>query len=101
MKRKKIKLDAFEQSIENNAEKMVSASPETRAKFAKIISNAKKDRSVNLRFNSNDLELVKQKAEESGLPYQTLISMIIHKYITDQLWDKNEVMKTLQLYRKR
>jgi predicted DNA binding CopG/RHH family protein len=98
MKKTKIELDAYEQGIEAMADSFVSASPKTRAKFDAIVDKAKKSKSISLRLSNYDLEKVKEKARESGLPYQTLISMVVHKYITDQLWDKNEVKKTLQLY---
>jgi predicted DNA binding CopG/RHH family protein len=99
MKKAKIKLDAYEQSIEDIADSLVPASLKTRAKFDAIVEGARKSRSISLRFSNYDLEKIKEKALESGLPYQTLITMVIHKYITDQLWDKNEVKKTLHLYR--
>jgi predicted DNA binding CopG/RHH family protein len=98
MKEAKIKLDAYEQAIEAMADSLVPASPKTRAQFDAIVEKAGKRKSISLRLSHFDLEKVKEKARDSGLPYQTLISMVIHKYITDQLWDKNEVQKTLQLF---
>jgi predicted DNA binding CopG/RHH family protein len=98
MKKTKIELDAYEQSIENRADSFVPASPNTQAKFDAIIERARKSKSISLRLSAYDLEKVKEKARESGLPYQTLISMVVHKYITDQFWDKNDVKKTLQIY---
>ena len=92
-----VKLDAYEQSIEDAADTLVSASQRTRAKFDAILDKARKSHSISLRFNQYDLEKVKEKAKESGLPYQTLITMVVHKYITDQFWDKHEALKTLQL----
>ncbi|GHU65847.1 hypothetical protein FACS189447_05550 [Spirochaetia bacterium] len=97
MNKKVIKLDAYEQDIEDMADTLVPASPKTRAKFNAIVEKARKSRSISLRFSNYDLEKVKEKARESGLPYQTLIAMVIHKYITDQLWEKSEVKKTLAL----
>jgi predicted DNA binding CopG/RHH family protein len=98
MKKTKIKLDAYEQSIEDMADSFISVSPKTQAKFDAIIERARKSKSISLRLTAYDLDKVKEKAKESGLPYQTLISMVVHKYITDQFWDKNEVKKTLQVY---
>jgi predicted DNA binding CopG/RHH family protein len=100
MKEPKIKLDAYEQGIEDMADSLVPASPKTKAKFDAIVEKAGKSTSISLRLNHFDLEKVKEKARESGLPYQTLISMVLHKYITDQLWDKNEALKALQLFAK-
>jgi predicted DNA binding CopG/RHH family protein len=91
------KLDAYEQDIEDMAGILVPASQKTREKFNAIVEKARKNRSISLRFSNYDLEKVKEKAQKSGLPYQTLITMVIHKYITDQLWEKSEVQKTLAL----
>ena len=39
--------------------------------------------------------MLKKKAESEGLPYQSLISSVLHKYVTDQLFDRNEVRKAI------
>lgn len=41
-----------------------------------------KDKRINIRISSKDLEGVRKKAMEEGLPYQTLISSVIHKYVS-------------------
>jgi predicted DNA binding CopG/RHH family protein len=41
----------------------------------------RKDKRVNIRMSERDLLRFKKKAAEEGLPYQTLISSILHKYI--------------------
>ncbi len=48
----------------------------------------KKDKRVNLRMSSKDLEAIKTFAVEEGLPYQTLMSSVLHKFITGRLVDK-------------
>ena len=48
----------------------------------------KKDKRVNLRMSSKDLEAIKTFAVEEGLPYQTLMSSVLHKFITGRLIDK-------------
>jgi len=45
------------------------------------------------------IEKVKQRAAEEGIPYQTLISSIIHKYITGKLVDERAVLKSIELLR--
>jgi predicted DNA binding CopG/RHH family protein len=42
----------------------------------------RKDARVNIRLSSADLEMLKQRAAEEGLPYQTLIASILHKYVS-------------------
>jgi hypothetical protein len=43
------------------------------------------------------LEKLKEKAEQEGLPYQTLITTVLHKYITNQLFEKDEIIKSFRL----
>ena len=45
----------------------------------------KKDKRVNIRISTKNLEALQQKALEEGIPYQTLISSILHKYINGRL----------------
>ncbi|MGA1876366.1 MAG: antitoxin [bacterium] len=47
-----------------------------------------KDRRVNIRMSSKDLDQVKVIAAQEGIPYQTLISSIIHKYVSGYLVEK-------------
>lgn len=44
-----------------------------------------KDKRITLRLSSMDLESIQTIAIEEGIPYQTLISSILHKYITGKL----------------
>ena len=44
-----------------------------------------KDIRINIRISSSDLKRIKQKAAYEGLPYQTLISSILHKYSAGHL----------------
>ena len=45
----------------------------------------KKDKRINIRLSSNDLESLKTNAVEMGLPYQTLVSSVLHQYVTGRL----------------
>jgi len=45
----------------------------------------RKDRRVNIRISSKDLEAIQKRALEEGLPYQTLISSLLHKYASGRL----------------
>jgi predicted DNA binding CopG/RHH family protein len=47
-----------------------------------------KDRRVNIRISTKDLEGVRKKAVEEGIPYQTLISSVIHKFVSNRLVEK-------------
>lgn len=45
----------------------------------------KKDARINIRISATDLDQIKQKAAYEGLPYQTLIASILHKYAAGHL----------------
>jgi predicted DNA binding CopG/RHH family protein len=45
----------------------------------------KKDKRVNIRISTKNLEALQKKALEEGIPYQTLISSVLHKYINERL----------------
>jgi predicted DNA binding CopG/RHH family protein len=42
----------------------------------------KKDKRINIRMSSKDLDQVQVMAVQEGIPYQTLVSSIIHKYVS-------------------
>lgn len=44
-----------------------------------------KDKRINIRLSSRDLEDVQTRAAEEGMPYQTLIASILHKYVSGRL----------------
>ncbi len=48
----------------------------------------RKDKRVNIRMTVRDLVHLQKKAVEEGLPYQTLISSVLHKYINGRLAEK-------------
>jgi predicted DNA binding CopG/RHH family protein len=48
----------------------------------------RKDKRMNIRISERDLRNLKTKAMEEGLPYQTLVSMIIHKYLSGHLEER-------------
>ena len=55
----------------------------------------RKDKRINIRIPERDLVLIQQRALEEGLPYQTLISSILHKYISGRL--RESAIKSLSL----
>jgi predicted DNA binding CopG/RHH family protein len=44
-----------------------------------------KDKRINIRLSSRDLETIQKKAAKEGIPYQTLISSTLHKFVTGKL----------------
>ena len=50
-------------------------------------TTAKNER-MNIRMNARDLKALKARAVEQGLPYQTLVSSVLHKYVTGRLVER-------------
>jgi predicted DNA binding CopG/RHH family protein len=48
-----------------------------------------KDRRMNIRITKRDLDKLKAKALENGMPNQTLVSSILHKYLTGKFQENN------------
>jgi len=83
------KLDAYESDVLAAFEKGQLKSVATKAQLAKARAAARatsiKDRRVNIRLTSGDLHDIQTRALEEGLPYQTLIASVLHKYATGRL----------------
>ena len=47
-----------------------------------------KSKRVNLRMTERDFNLAHSRAREEGVPYQTLLSSVIHKYLSGRLTEK-------------
>jgi len=47
----------------------------------------KKDKRINIRISNRDLISIQRRALEEGMPYQTMISSILHKFISGSLYD--------------
>ncbi|CCE23381.1 MULTISPECIES: CopG family antitoxin [Methylotuvimicrobium] len=47
----------------------------------------KKDKRINIRISSRDLEALQRRALEEGLSYQSLVSSVLHKYVSGGLKD--------------
>jgi len=66
--------------------------PDMEARIAEYQEAARaffrKDRRVNIRLAANDLTALKTIALEEGIPYQTLMASILHKYVTGRLVER-------------
>ena len=83
------KNDSYEKEVLGAYEKGQLKSVATKAELAKFKAAARatavKDRRVNIRLSSSDLQDVQVKAMQEGVPYQTLIASVLHKYVTGRL----------------
>jgi predicted DNA binding CopG/RHH family protein len=87
------KLDRYEREVVAGYEKAEPGSvPNLKREVARYREYAKatfrKNRRVNIRISEKDLDGIQRKAVEEGLPYQTLMSSVLHKFITGRLTEK-------------
>jgi len=69
------------QSVKNMREQAAQYQAYARATF-------RKDRRVNIRISERDLLALQRRALREGIPYQTLIASILHKYVTGALSER-------------
>ena len=90
---RKLKLTPEEKELLSsyeNDEWVSVATPSEIEKFkAAAKATFKKNKRVNIRITEMDLELLQERAMIEGLPYQTLMSSVLHKYVTGRLIEKN------------
>lgn len=76
-------------SLENDEWQPVKDSKQQKKVAVEAARNTlKKDKRINLRLSQKDYHQIQIKAVEEGIPYQTLISSIIHKYLSGSLSPK-------------
>jgi len=98
-------LDRFEREILGAYEKgvLVSAHP-TKAQLAAFREAARatfvKNKRVNIRLSASDLMDLQARAYEEGVPYQTLIASVLHKYVTGRLRETKSRLTTCSTRRR-
>lgn len=88
-----VTIDSYEKEIltayEAGALKSVAGKSELAKLKAAARATAIKDKRVNIRLSSGDLQDIQAKALQEGMPYQTLIASILHKYVTGRLEERS------------
>ena len=80
-KQKKVILDDYENEILEAYESGKLKPSDSKTDFQAIAKNTmKKNKKINIRISENDLSALQRKAAREGIPYQTLIGSILHKY---------------------
>ena len=100
-----MKLDAYEKELlQLDDDGQISVqSPDPKEKEALIAAareTLQKDKRINIRMSGRDLLSLKRKANRFGMPYQTLISSILHQYVSGDL-KPSQVVETQSKYRKK
>ena len=88
---KNIKEKEIIDSVEKGKWKSVPNYEKIKKSLVKAASEtALKDYRINIRISKRDVEALKTKALEEGIPYQTLVTSILYKYITGKLEEKDK-----------
>jgi predicted DNA binding CopG/RHH family protein len=92
----KIRLSKEEREIENSIETFRSIRGAKRRKIERFIARVRKNRNINIRISEETIAALKRRAEQEGLPYQTLIASILHKYVSERLVEYEAVSHAMQ-----
>jgi len=77
-------------SVENEEWKTVQNLSEFKKKLRKAATaTAIKDYRMNVRISKRDVDALKTRALEEGIPYHTLVTSILHKYVTGKLTERS------------
>lgn len=95
MTKKRIDIDKYEEEILADFEKGKFKSVENmdeEMRLAKEVAKnyQKRDSRINIRISKADLNMIRRIAAHEGLPYQTLLASVIHKFAAGRLSDKNK-----------
>jgi predicted DNA binding CopG/RHH family protein len=84
--------DSYEDEVLSAYDRGELRSVATREELARFRAAARatgiKDRRVNIRLSSGDLRDIQVRALQEGIPYQTLIASVLHKYVTGRLVER-------------
>ena len=92
-----IVLDPEEQEIEDAFDSLQSIPALEKEALLTSLRGAAIRKPVTLRMEGRDLEAIKRIAEREGMPYQTLIGSVVHKYVSGALVDINEARKLINV----
>jgi predicted DNA binding CopG/RHH family protein len=80
-KQTKIVLDEYENEILEAYENGKLKPSKSEVDYQTIARNTlRKNRKINIRISENDLTAIQRRAAREGIPYQTLIGSVLHKY---------------------
>ena len=76
-------------ALESGKMKLEKPSKKLLSNLARAAENTfKKDKRINIRLSSHDLLGIQRKALKKGVPYQAMISGLIHQYVEGELMEK-------------
>ncbi len=90
-------LDKYERNIEKSADSYRPLSKKKLRRIENILARVRKTRNINIRLSEMVLAEIKRRSQEEGIPYQTLISSILHKFVTNRLVDEKAIRRSIEI----
>lgn len=90
-------LDKHEKEIEESAESYRPVSKRELRRIERILGKVRKARNINIRISEELLLELKRRSQEEGIPYQTLISSVLHKFVTNRLVDEKAIRRSMEI----
>ena len=88
-----VQLDAEEQQLLEDFEREAMVTVATHSLLEGICESARatgqKDKRINIRLSSGDLQAIRTRALQAVIPYQTLISSILHQFANGDLQQRS------------
>jgi predicted DNA binding CopG/RHH family protein len=88
-----VQLDEEEQQLLEDFEREAMVTVATPSLLEGICESARatgqKDQRINIRLSSGDLQAIRTRALQAGIPYQTLISSILHQFVSGDLQERS------------
>lgn len=94
-------LDKYEREIEESAESYRPLSKKQLRRIESILGKVRKARNINIRISEKVLLELKRRSQEEGIPYQTLISSVLHKFVTNRLVDEKAIRRSMEILSRR
>ena len=93
-----MKLDKYEEEVlaafESEALLSIATKEDLEQTRESARATATKDQRINIRLSAGDLRDIQVRAMQEGMPYQTLIASVLHKYVTGRLAEKSPVTQS-------
>ena len=90
-------LDKHEREIERSADSYHPLPKKKLRRIENILRRVRKARNINIRISDMVLAELKKRSQEEGIPYQTLISSVLHKFVTNRLVDEKAIRRSIQI----
>lgn len=96
-----VELDEYEKGIEETLTSgaWTESPPEEVKRLQELAKSAPKEARVTFRVNADDLELLKVRALQEGMGYQTYLTSLIHKFVTEQFYPRSVLDQILEMLR--